>query len=425
MSHMTNLFLQIQDVDQTILNFSDEVLATTEQYRALSIETIQSSLQLFVAMSIIATVVGVGLIYFYSKKLSKRLHAVVEITDQLSHGNLLINKLPTNSSDEIGKLSISINDMLDQLKQLVFHIAESSNEVKHSSSLLSNHASESLQAAGSISQSMKEIVTGAEAEVKTTKKEETHIQELSYTANDVTGYMKEVDERTEQTKSLTVNGISMIQAAKQQMEESYKQTTNAVAMIDQLQIKSKEISTILSMITSISERTNLLAINASIEAARAGNHGKGFAVVANEVRQLAEQTGNAVKEIASHVGAIQTDITDFVTVIESSHHAVHEGTGLMDEVSTIFTTISDAINNVATNVADTTSAVTTIEESIHQLHERMTNRTKTIEENAHSAEQVAASTQQQHQAMTEVTTTAKRLSNMATKLEKAVQAFKQ
>ncbi|GAE32081.1 methyl-accepting chemotaxis protein [Halalkalibacter hemicellulosilyticus] len=424
MSHMSTLFLHIQDIDQTILNFSEEVLAATETNRTRSMETIQQSLQLFVVTFIIATVVGVGFIYIYSRRLNRRLHAVVNITDELSQGNLAIHKLPAHSTDEIGRLSLSINDMLEQLKRLVQHIAESSHEVKNSSSILSNHASESLQASGMISHSMKEILAGTEEVLRTSQKDESHIQELSYIAREVKDYMMIVDERTEQSKSLTTNGIYKIQAAKQQMTDIYERTTSSVTMIEELDKKSKEITSILSMITSISERTNLLAINASIEAARAGENGKGFAVVASEVRQLAEQSGNAAKKIATYVGDIQTDITEFVTVISSSHQSVHHGLGLMDDASSIFTSITEAVEDVSIKVRETTSAVTTIDESIVRLHLRMRDTTKTIEENAHFADQVAASTQQQHQAMTEVTATSDSLSSMALELERAVQAFK-
>ncbi|MFA9457530.1 methyl-accepting chemotaxis protein [Halalkalibacter sp. AB-rgal2] len=424
MSHMSTLFLHIQDIDRTILNFSDEVLEATETNRARSMETIQQSLQLFVVTFIIATVVGIGFIYVYSRRLNKRLRAVVNITDELSHGNLAIQKLSTHSTDEIGRLSLSINDMLDQLKRLVQHIAESSHKVKSSSSVLSNHASESLQAAGIISHSMTEILVGTEEVLRTSQKDETHIQELSYTAREVKNYMLTVDERTEQSKVLTTNGIHKIQAAKRQMADIYDRTTSSVTMIAELDKKSKEITSILSMITSISERTNLLAINASIEAARAGENGKGFAVVAREVRQLAEQSGKAAKKIASHIGDIQSDITKFVTVTSSSHQSVHHGMELMDEASSIFTSITEAVDDVSTNVGETTSAVTIIDESIVQLHQRMSDTTKTIEENAHFAEQVAASTEQQHQAITEVTVTAEALSSMALELELAVQAFK-
>ncbi|WP_425388930.1 methyl-accepting chemotaxis protein [Bacillus marinisedimentorum] len=195
-------------------------------------------------------------------------------------------------------------------------------------------------------------------------------------------------------------------------------------VLDSLNDKTKEIHTILSVISEIADQTNLLALNAAIEAARAGEHGRGFAVVADEVRKLAEQTSKAVNTINGILGTLRQESDEAVTVMKENRRAVEEGDELVSQADVKFSDIHTSIGSVnekAAGVLDTINQIHKMVESITEQSRQMADISKQY---ALHVEQIAASTEQQSASMSSVEGAASELKLVASQLNETAGKFK-
>jgi len=195
-------------------------------------------------------------------------------------------------------------------------------------------------------------------------------------------------------------------------------------MITSLHERSKEVRSILDVITGISEQTNLLALNAAIEAARAGEHGKGFAVVADEVRKLAEQSAQSANTITSLISGIQNETQDIVQLIEQNLSSVQTQMGFIESVG-------QSLNHIVTNTRETEAMsqnmkdiLTNVLQNSQEVLSSIEEISSIIEESAASSEEVAAAAQEQSATVEEITSSSNNLAEMADALNKEVSKFR-
>ena len=203
--------------------------------------------------------------------------------------------------------------------------------------------------------------------------------------------------------------------------ESFKISSN---IVDQLTERSKEIGQIASMITNIADQTNLLALNAAIEAARAGEHGKGFAVVADEVRKLAEQTAVSSKQVSDLIDLIQKDSHSSVQSMNTVSEEVDAGLKQIYDVGKAFKRILLATQNVAQQ----TNEVSAIAEQMSKSTETVTASVETMaiiaKNSAQSSQNVVASSQEQLASIEEITASSESLTKIALELKGIINTFK-
>ncbi|WP_408956054.1 methyl-accepting chemotaxis protein [Natroniella sp. ANB-PHB2] len=368
------------------VEYIDEIIELVNIARLQALEEAQSNLHnILVALIItilISILVGLVTIYFVSKKVKQGLDEVVEVSNEVANGNLVVEDISYDNNDELGRLATAINMMSNNLRDIVQSISQSAQETSATSQQLSASSEE---ATGSI----EEITATAE--------------EFSASINDVSDNSDNVNLIAENVEQLARNGLEQMEKTDQKMKEILITSEKSGQVIEQLNQSSQEIGEIVEVISSIAEETNLLALNAAIEAARAGEEGHGFAVVADEVRELAEQTQSSVSNIRNIIDRLGEKTEKSVDVIRENNLQIESGADALEETGRTFKEIVSDIGEVVNQIGEIASA----QQQLSVGSEEISNAT---EEQSASMQQISSSSQQ--------------LANMAEELNSLVEQFK-
>ncbi|WP_374702708.1 methyl-accepting chemotaxis protein [Bacillus sp. V5-8f] len=212
----------------------------------------------------------------------------------------------------------------------------------------------------------------------------------------------------------TVNQINTIQ----------QKVGSTAEVVETLEKKSKEIGQIVDIITQIADQTNLLALNAAIEAARAGEHGKGFAVVADEVRKLAEQSGHAAGEIKALIMHIQMESTKAMQSMHEGTVSVGQGIDMVHQTGKAFKEISNLIEEVSFMSQEVSAIIEQVNASSKNTVDMMEEISYISKQSAANTQNVAASAEEQNASMEEISASSESLSRMAQELQETVSQFK-
>jgi methyl-accepting chemotaxis protein len=388
----------------------------------------QQANTMIIAFLAISIALGIILAWTIIRSITKPLATISREMKDLAETGDLSKRCSIENKNEIGIMSASLNEMLDNVAQPVTQIATTANIIA------SGDLSQDI-AVGGVKGDVKKLADGFTVmlsglrdtirAVKTsTEQVASSAEELSSSAEEVNASMEEVSSTIQQVATGSQNTakdsetmLKQSQQAGQSSEsgqkaakevsskmELIKRTTQEGAQkISALGTKSQEIGRIVDTINQISEQTNLLALNAAIEAARAGEAGRGFAVVADEVRKLAEESGQATKQIRDLIGGIQTEIDGAVKSMGENTKQVEEGSKGVEAAVTAFEalpTVIAAVNKSAEEVG------------------------AVAQENASGAEEVSASIEEVTSSMQQVSSAAQQMASIASELKNVVERFK-
>lgn len=290
--------------------------------------TVKNSLNgISIAIGVIFIIILFLLSQLIYRFIIKPIKQVVAVSDTISKGNLKneVSGKISNREDELGKLGNSMNAMIVNFRNLIKEVKQSIEQVAASSEELSAGSEETTSATNQIVSAISEVATGSEVQLHGAIKSSKAIEEMAKGIQHITETIALVSTNSEKTEKEVEKGNSSIQSAMRQMDKVNESVNKSSNVVNKLSERSKEIGQMAALITSIADQTNLLALNAAIEAARAGEQGRGFAVVADEVRKLAEQTAASAKQVAELINVIQEDTTSSVQSMDKVNVEVHEG----------------------------------------------------------------------------------------------------
>ncbi|KEI92785.1 methyl-accepting chemotaxis protein [Clostridium botulinum] len=371
----------------------------------------------------VASVVSEKELFAPLNKLMLTLTKLSDFAEEIAEGNLT-NKLEVHGQDEISKVTKALNNTVLKLKKMIGDISSSANDVMVISNGLASSTSESLKGNEEVSRSMQEIATGAVSQAEGASKASIVTRELVEDINEISkkcNYMINIVEKSTNRSTKVSQGV-------QQTVDSIKNiaTTNKhnVEEIQNLLNQSKEIGQIVDVISDISEQTNLLSLNAAIEAARAGAQGRGFAVVADEVRKLAEQSSNSSKRIVELINGIQKQIEIISNKMNSGTSEVMYGVKMATLIGNDFEEIEKVFNEVNNIVSEVSESTNTMEKKVNTTADIINNVAAVTEENSAATEEVTASNEEQIAFMYQIVDSTYTLEELVKKLKDTVYKFK-
>lgn len=315
------------------------------------------------------TVIGTLLVacagFLFLHRALRPIQAVVRLAENVAAGDLRTTRLESLPNDEIGKLTNAINKMQDRIRDVVAQLQDKS---------------------GALAASANELAASSESVSAGLTDTTSTISEVAANMDRVSDSTQQIAHESARADQLAATGNTDVDNVIAQMDEIQRVSGEHKRVIDGLNESAVKITQIVEMITDITDQTNLLALNAAIEAARAGDSGRGFAVVAEEVRQLAEQSAEAAREIHTLTTNIQQETRLAVQSVDQSTEQVSAGAQVVhavrESLTDIITTVqglSGGIQSVAAATEEASSAVTTI--------------AATAEEQTAATEEIAATTQ--------------------------------
>jgi methyl-accepting chemotaxis protein len=292
----------------------------------------------------------------------------------------LTQKIASSGRDEIGELLTQLNAMQEGLNQLVAAILTNVEKLRHQAVDLS-------QAAGDSAQAIEEQSLAASAMAE-------EVERLSASIDRVGDNAREAHTVSQDSSHQALEGGRIIHQTAGEMEQVASAVNGAAGTIRELENFSGQISGIVQVIHEIAEQTNLLALNAAIEAARAGEQGRGFAVVADEVRKLAERTGASTQEIGAVIAKIQVGTQGAVKEMEAGVAQVGAGVQLANRAGNSVTAIRDSAERAAAVVADISTALTEQTATAREVSRRVETIARSTGENSVTVQKTAALAQQ-------------------------------
>ena len=349
------------------------------------------------------------------------LREIEQATERIADGDLTVDVEPRSERDALGH---ALQRMATNLRRMIGEVVTGATTVSDSSVAFTRTSDESGRAISEIAGAMAEITSGAEAQLQIVGNATRSAAEMARAVDASAEAARQSAHAAREARELTREGVEAVLQATSAMNGVRDSSRSASTAIAALEGKSSQIGSIVERITEIAEQTNLLALNAAIEAARAGEHGKGFAVVADEVRRLAENAAGAAGEIAGLINQIQAETLAAVAIVAEGTARTEEGASTVELTREAFERIDAAIAKMDERIAEVAGAAHEVAEGAETLQTELIEVAAVAERSSTASEQVSASTQQTSASTSEITTSAERLRGTADELEGLVSRFR-
>lgn len=384
-----------------------------------------------ITLLLILICIGVSVVFFLiiissiriSGEIAAKLKRLSEIAKGIAAGNLNFKRVEVKGNDEVAVLADSFNKMTADLRNLIGSISKSSTLIAEAAVSLHNGAEQNVRSCEQIAVTMQQVAEGAAQQSDESQKTMLLIKRLLESNTKTSAKMSRVLEAAENATKAAKMGNEKMAGLLNQITVIEGKITDLNLVTGLYKQYSTEIEEILRSITQIAEQINLLSLNASIEAARAGQYGKGFAVVADEVRKLAEDSDGAVKKITEILRLIMNQSQKTVVDIEEGVKVVKEGTSWGRNAREAFQEILSTNEQVNREIREITEEIKVINEGIRKVSVMNEGIAAISQQTSAGSQEVTAATEEQTASSEKVLTSASTLTELSQELRQLVNRF--
>ena len=414
--------------DKKVVAFEKEhqtgwVIATFRSYKVVQ-QNATNETMILLGISFLMLVLIVIVANVVANKSIGPIVTISDTADEISKGNLSLDKINVDSQDELGKVAHAFNMMTDKLNDFLHKTKTNATTVAQSAEELNRNAHQSAEAANQIANAVTDFAEETVAQQNAVGAASEAVANMHELFNVIETNSNGVVDASNLAMHTAESGAMTIDNAVQSMKALQNSVKQSAEVIKLLGEHSKEIGNIVETISAIAEQTNLLALNAAIEAARAGEHGRGFAVVADEVRKLAEQSATAADEIHRLIFDVQSQTDKAVESMQIGTKTTQTSVDAVNEAGSAFREIVNEIQELTEKIRHTTGAIAKAKEGNTQIVESVEKIDTAAKKISSETESISATTQELSASTEEIAASSRQLSGMADDLHKAIGTFK-
>ncbi|MCL5041874.1 MAG: methyl-accepting chemotaxis protein [Gammaproteobacteria bacterium] len=382
-----DFFQRISEQIDTSWNLGDASLVALESVLDARVSSNYRAMLTLIALLALVLVV---VVYLYGGFYLATRHTIKHLSEkmgQVAKGDMTA-QADIDSRDELGALGRDFNDSIARIRELIQQVSSMSTQVDEQSNQVQKISADSSQAVAAQRSQIEQVATA--------------MNEMSATSQEVASSAAVAVSNAEEVNTVTLNGRSLVESSVKTIEGLANEIEHSVKVINQLADDSASISRVLDVIKGVAEQTNLLALNAAIEAARAGEQGRGFAVVADEVRTLARRTHESTEEIEQMIARLQEGVGAAVKAMGSSHSMTGESVDSSHEVATALADILTSISQIVDQSQQIAAAAEQQTAVSHDIDQNIVQISEVGERTAVGARQAEESSQRMGQLVQEL-----------------------
>jgi methyl-accepting chemotaxis protein len=338
-------------------------------------------LWILLSLGLLAMLLGAASSLLLHRSIMKPLKSVFTLIAAVSEGDLT-RRMVISSKDELGQIGMSFNVFIDKLNAIMTSLSQNTLNLTNAANQLYSISEQMAGGAEEVAAQASNVAAASE--------------EMAATSNDIARNCNMAADSSKQANDAALSGAAVVQQTVRGMNSISDRVKESATTVESLGSRSDQIGAIIGTIEDIADQTNLLALNAAIEAARAGEQGRGFAVVADEVRALAERTTKATKEIGEMIKGVQLETKGAVSSMEDGVREVEKGTAeaaksgeALQEILNEIGNVAMQVNQIATAAEQQTATTSEISKNIQQITEVVQDTAKGAQESAAAANELA------------------------------------